>query len=73
MSDTSEDCAAIQQDLGSLENWAERSTVRFNKVKYRVLHLGRNYHTYQNRLGADLLERSSVDKDLGVLVDKDWP
>lgn len=69
MSDTSEDCAAIQQDLGSLENWAERSTVRFNKVKYRVLHLGRNYHTYQNRLGADLLERSSAEKDLGVLVD----
>jgi len=34
-----------------------------------VLHLGRNNCTHQYRLGADLLERSSVVKDLGVLVD----
>ena len=30
-----------------------------------VLHLGRN----QYRLGVDLLESSSVERDLGVLVD----
>ena len=41
--------------------------MRFNKSKWRVLHLGRNSHMYQYRLGDDLLERSSVD--LGVLVD----
>ena len=43
--------------------------MRFNKSKWRVLHLGRNNRTYQYRLGDDLLERSSEDKDLGVLVD----
>ena len=31
--------------------------------------LGGNNHKYQYRLGHDLLERSSVEKDLGVLVD----
>ena len=43
--------------------------MRFSKGKYTVLHLGRNNLTHQCRLGGDLLERSSVEKDLGVLVD----
>uniref|UniRef100_A0A8B9BJI6 Reverse transcriptase domain-containing protein n=1 Tax=Anser brachyrhynchus TaxID=132585 RepID=A0A8B9BJI6_9AVES len=69
VADTPEGCAAIQQDLDWLERWAGRSQMRFNKSKCRVLHLGRNNQTYQYRLGDDLLERSSEEKDLGVLVD----
>ena len=42
--------------------------MRFKRSKYRVLQLGRNNHVHQYRLGADLLERSSVEKGLGVLV-----
>ena len=44
--------------------------MRFNKGKCRVLHLGSNNCMHQYRLGADLLGRSSVDKDLCVLVNK---
>jgi len=42
--------------------------MKFTKGKCRVLHLGMNNPMNQDRLRADLLESSSVERDLGVLV-----
>ena len=43
--------------------------MKYNKGKCRVLHLGRNKPRYQYRWGTDLLESSTGDSGLGVLVD----
>ena len=63
MADTPE-----ERDLDKLASWAERSLIKFYKSKCRVLHLGRNNCMRWFRLGADLLERNSAEKGLGVLV-----
>lgn len=70
--DTSEGCAAFQQDLDRLESWTGRNMMRFNKTNFNkcgVFNLGRNNHIYQYRLGDDLIEGRSIEKYTGVLMD----
>jgi len=61
---------AIQMDLERLEKWDHANTMKFNKARCKVLHMGRGHPKHKYRLNIKRIERSPEEKDLGMLVDQ---
>uniref|UniRef100_A0A8D0HH00 Cadherin domain-containing protein n=1 Tax=Sphenodon punctatus TaxID=8508 RepID=A0A8D0HH00_SPHPU len=68
---TLEDTNKIQNDLDTLENWADCETnkMMLNRDKCKVLHLGKKNQMYKYSPGDTWLGSSTCEKDLGVVVD----
>jgi len=44
--------------------------MKFDKAKYKVMHLGWGNPKHKYRLGGEWVENRPEDKDLGVLLDE---
>ena len=68
-----EDSSRLQADLDQVQEWSDKWQLRFNSSKCKVMHLGHNnikaVYNMNNEGSKVVLESSTVEKDLGVLVD----
>ena len=60
----------MQGDLDRPEERASKNLMKLNKDRHKIMHLGKHNPGVQYRLGSTWLESSSVERDLGVLVDR---
>ncbi|KAF4797967.1 hypothetical protein TURU_068545 [Turdus rufiventris] len=59
---------ALQRDLSKLDHWAITNHMKFNKGKWQILLLGPSNPGWMDNVGNEMLESSTVKRDLGVLV-----
>ena len=65
------DCAALQDDLNSLNYWSQAWQLRFNSSKCEILTVSRKKDNYDCNLDSKSLNHVSTIKDLGVVVSND--
>ena len=70
-----DDYVALQRDLLKLQEWSSTWLLKFNESKCKVMHIGTrgapNDH-YNYNLNGNILEKTDLEKDLGVYVTPDW-
>ena len=71
-----EDVFNIQKDIDNMQNWANTWQMSFNYEKCQVIHFGKNTgNKYKMELGQGKqpheIEKSLVERDLGLLVSSD--
>ena len=62
--------AAIQRDLGSLEEWNSKNLLKIHKDTCKVLHLQQKNPLQLYRLGTVWLKSSFPEQDLEALADR---
>lgn len=67
--DSIKDRGVLQRDPDKFEGWAITNSMKCNKSKCWIQHLGWHHPGSKYRLGDKGLESSPVERDLGVLVD----
>ncbi|KAJ7408694.1 hypothetical protein WISP_118981 [Willisornis vidua] len=69
--DTPEGWGTLQRALDKLRKWVPKNLLRFNKTKWKVLHLTQGNLWYQYRLGDEQIKSRLAEKGLGELVMRD--
>ena len=64
-----QDRDSLQDNLDKLVLWANDWQIRFNGSKCKVLHTGKNNPIYTYNIGDSIMEVTTAEKDLGIIVD----
>ena len=62
---------SLQNDLHTMLQWSDKWLLAFHPEKCKVLRLGKEKDGYTYKLGNDVLDTTTCEKDLGVEVDDD--
>ena len=61
----------LQKDLNELHTWANKWKMSFNTSKCRVMHLGYGNTKHEYTLNGEVLQETTEEKDLGILIDNE--
>ena len=61
--------SALQRDLTRVQAWAKKWKMEFNVGKCKVMHIGRRNPKNVYGMGGSVLETTSAERDLGVMID----
>ena len=69
-----EDAVRLQDDVNKLYEWSKKWQMNFNVDKCKCVHIGRNNKDHGYYIGDNIVQESSSEKDLGVIVEStmDW-
>ena len=69
------DWIRFQEDINNLDAWSEKWSLGLNFEKCKIMHFGKHnkQYSYQMKDNGVLrsLEKSSIEKDVGVLISND--
>ena len=65
---TTEDVETLQRDMDTLSEWSRKWLLSFNVAKCKTKHIGHSNQRSNYRLQGITLEKSDLEKDLGVFV-----
>ena len=67
-----EDIEALRTDLNRLYEWSEKWQMKFNLDKCMVMHMGYKNGEADYVIGGKILGKVSEEKDLGVIISKEF-
>ena len=59
---------SLQNDINNLVHWSDKWLLKFNKSKYKHVHLGHATNKKYN-IGENEINQVTGEKDLGILID----
>ena len=68
---TPEDIEALKRDMLKIQEWSEKWLLMFNEEKCSTMHIGHSNLNTDYMLNNKTLQKTTVEKDLGVLVSND--